>query len=136
MRNTIILSLAVLAGVIWVFYPPKGVPENQVTRKQADSIALPEFSAAAQTGQTYYLAKCAECHGQNGVGSDKGPPLIHRIYEPSHHGDEAFQRAAKLGVQSHHWGFGDMLPVQGITRAEVQNIVAYIRELQRANGIN
>lgn len=135
MRNTLILALAVLAGAIWLLYQPKDAPQDQVTRKQPASIALPELSPAAQTGQTYYQAKCAACHGQNGVGSDMGPPLIHRIYEPSHHGDEAFQRAAKQGVQSHHWQFGNMPPVQGITRAEVKNIVTYIREVQAANGI-
>ena len=135
MRNTLILSMAVLAGAIWFFYQPKEAPQDQVTRKQAATITLPEFSPAAQTGLIYYQAKCAECHGQNGVGSDKGPPLIHRIYEPNHHADEAFQRAAKLGVQSHHWQFGDMPAVEGITRAEVTNIVTYIREVQAANGI-
>ena len=58
------------------------------------------------------------------------------IYEPSHHGDEAFQRAAAVGVRGHHWPFGDMPPVEGVTRGDVTMIIAYIRELQRANGIN
>jgi hypothetical protein len=29
-----------------------------------------------------------------------------------------------------------MLPVEGLTRGDVKMITAYIRELQRANGIN
>jgi hypothetical protein len=40
-----------------------------------------------------------------------------------------------MGVQAHHWRFGNMPPVEGITRAEVATIITYIRELQRANGI-
>ncbi|MFT6451992.1 MAG: hypothetical protein ACJA06_001479 [Halocynthiibacter sp.] len=62
--------------------------------------------------------------------------MVHKIYEPNHHGDEAFQRAAAAGVRSHHWGFGNMPPVEGLTRGDVTMIVAYIRELQRSNGIN
>ena len=44
--------------------------------------------------------------------------------------------ATALGVRAHHWSFGNMPAVEGLTRADVKMIVAYIRELQRANGIN
>lgn len=96
-----------------------------------------KLGTEATVGRTIYDAKCARCHGQNGAGQDKvAPPLIHRIYEPSHHGDEAFQMAAKAGVRAHHWPFGNMPPVEGLTRGDVAMIVAYIREVQRANGID
>lgn len=74
----------------------------------------------------------ADATGQEGVA----PPLVHKIYEPSHHGDQAFFLAAKQGVRAHHWRFGDMPPVEGITDPEIERIVTYIRTLQRANGIN
>ena len=64
------------------------------------------------------------------------PPLVHVIYEPSHHGDRAFLLAAQNGVRGHHWPFGNMPPVEGITQADVMDIVAYIRRLQRENGID
>ena len=101
-------------------------------------VLLPEtLSQNAQIGQLGFEAKCAACHGLNAAGQDGvAPPLVHIIYEPSHHGDEAFQRAVAVGVRGHHWPFGDMPPVEGITRGDVTMIVAYIRELQRANGIN
>ncbi len=96
-----------------------------------------ELSATAKMGKRAFDVKCASCHGENAAGKDGiAPPLIHKIYEPSHHGDEAFQRAAKLGVRSHHWPFGDMPPVQGLTRADVEAVIAYIREVQQENGIN
>ena len=50
--------------------------------------------------------------------------------------DVAFVRAAKLGVRQHHWRFGNMPPVDGIKDQELASIIFYIRELQRANGIN
>ncbi|WP_299832118.1 cytochrome c [uncultured Roseobacter sp.] len=101
-------------------------------------VDLPEtLSTNAQVGKLAYEAKCAVCHGTNATGQDGvAPPLVHKIYEPSHHGDGAFLLAAKNGVRAHHWRFGNMPPVQGVTDGDVKMIVAYVRELQRANGIN
>lgn len=101
-------------------------------------VLLPEtLSQNAHIGKLGFEAKCAACHGLNAAGQDGvAPPLVHIIYEPSHHGDDAFHRAAAMGARGHHWPFGDMPPVEGITRGDVTMIVAYVRELQRANGIN
>ena len=65
----------------------------------------------------------------------KGPPLVHKYYHPGHHGDAAFFQAARNGVRSHHWRFGDMPPVKGLTDADIKAIVRYVRELQKENGI-
>jgi mono/diheme cytochrome c family protein len=102
------------------------------------SIVVPDqLSAQAQLGKTAFDAVCATCHGSNATGKmGFGPPLIHPIYEPNHHGDMAFQMAAQNGVQAHHWPFGNMPPQAGVTSGDVNAIVAYVRELQRANGIN
>ena len=99
---------------------------------------IPEtLSRNAQIGKLGFEAKCAIFHGVNAAGQDGvAPPLVHIIYEPSHHGDESFQRAIAMGVRGHHWPFGNMPPVEGVTRADVTMITACIRELQLANGIN
>ena len=104
---------------------------------EPDNIAVPDtFSAPGYFGQIAFERNCATCHGKNGAGgTGKAPPLIHPIYEPGHHPDAAFLRAVMMGVQAHHWGFGDMPPVEGITEKEVELIATYIREIQRANGI-
>ena len=86
-------------------------------------------------GKTLFNKNCASCHGNNLNGSDKGPPLAHKIYEPSHHGDAAFQLAVANGVRAHHWRFGDMLPVKGVTPDDVAHITAYVRLEQRKAGI-
>lgn len=101
------------------------------------SIELPdELSKVAQIGKLAFQSNCLACHGENAVGQ-KGvaPPLIHKIYEPSHHGDESFQRAISVGVRAHHWKFGNMPAIEGLTRGDVKAIIAYVRELQAANGI-
>lgn len=101
------------------------------------ALTMPEISGNAAIGQNIFESICAACHGVQGVGNaEAGPPLIHKIYEPSHHGDESFQRAVAHGVRAHHWRFGDMPPVEGLTRGDVAMVIDYIRAIQRANGIN
>ena len=102
------------------------------------SITMPSDLTTRQgQGQTAFEAKCSACHGPNATGrQDMGPPLIHKIYEPSHHGDGAFLRAVRQGVRGHHWTFGDMPPVDGLTNADVAAIVDFIRAVQRKNGID
>ena len=75
------------------------------------------------------------CHGENATGTEQGPPLVHKIYEPGHHADASFYRAVERGVRSHHWPFGNMPPIPGVSRKDVTRILAFVRELQRANGI-
>ena len=86
-------------------------------------------------GAQLFAENCARCHGDAGNGTQMGPPLVHRLYEPGHHPDFSFQRAVKSGVMSHHWEFGDMPPVAGLSEAEVTQIIAYVRDLQREGGI-
>ena len=97
----------------------------------------PEFEVPFELGlgQSLYQEKCGSCHGNWGDGSDQGPPLMHNLYVPSHHGDKAFYRAAMEGVRAHHWPFGDMPPVPGISKRAMDQIVPYVRWLQRENDI-
>ena len=103
----------------------------------AEVVVPAELSARARHGEIYYNAVCASCQGANAAGQDGiAPPFVHRIYEPSHHGDIAFILEARNEVRAHHWQFGDMPPVeQPLTDGELGVIVYYVREFQRANGI-
>ena len=100
-------------------------------------IKIPEsLSNEAIRGKKIFESNCIECHGKNAVGRKKvGPPLVHKIYEPSHHNDMTFYRAVAMGVRGHHWMFGNMPAVENVSRDEVSAIIAYIRELQRENNI-
>ncbi|MDQ2091842.1 c-type cytochrome [Marimonas arenosa] len=105
-----------------------------------EPIVTPRLPAAlserATMGKRAFEAKCQDCHGEHAAGrKGAAPPLVHRIYEPSHHADFAFVLAVRNGVRAHHWPFGDMPPVEGLTQADALAIAAYVRELQRANGI-
>ena len=124
---TTLVMVAIAAGAAWYWTQgntagqPVGGGQLAAAGAPLVQVSVPEaFSAQAQSGMTYFNAVCASCHGLNSAGSDGvGPPLVHKIYEPSHHGDLAMFNAVRNGA-----------------RAELGAIVAYVRELQRANGIN
>ena len=98
-------------------------------------VRVPELSAAAVTGKVAFDANCAKCHGKNAAGTDKGPPLVHKLYTPGHHSDRAFFKASQRGARRHHWPYGNMKPLPNVTDAQLTGIVKYVRELQVANGI-
>lgn len=95
---------------------------------------LPDDAAALQTGAELYQAKCAECHGTDLRGTDRGPSHLSEVYVPGHHGDAAFSLAVLRGVREHHWRFGDMLPVEGLDETDITAIVAYVRSVQEQEG--
>jgi mono/diheme cytochrome c family protein len=85
-------------------------------------------------GAALYAASCAECHGADLRGTENGPSHLSAVYQPSHHADGAFQLAVVRGSPAHHWDFGPMLPVAGLSSNDVEAIVAFVREQQRVQG--
>jgi mono/diheme cytochrome c family protein len=86
-------------------------------------------------GQELFQSNCAACHGPMAEGTSAGPPLVHEIYEPGHHSDDAFQVAVAQGSPQHHWDFGPMPAVGGLDQEDVADITAWVRERQRDEGI-
>jgi cytochrome c len=103
-------------------------PKNQ-------AVSSAPVPAEYAEGEALFNTYCARCHGPRAAGTDHGPTFISRIYEPNHHGDSAFQMAAMNGVRAHHWNFGDMPRVEGVNSREVDQIIRYVRWLQRQAGI-
>ena len=85
-------------------------------------------------GKTVYGAKCALCHGADLRGTSRGPSQLSKVYEPSHHADGAYRSAIANGVRAHHWKFGDMPGVAGMSDADVESVIAYIRSEQAKQG--
>ncbi len=105
---------------------------QETTAPRASSQPVPE---EYQAGEERFNGLCARCHGMAGRGTNMGPPLAHKIYEPSHHADFAFMRAAMQGVRAHHWKFGNMPKIAEATSDDVTKIILYVRWLQRQAGI-
>ena len=89
----------------------------------------------ADKGAALFASSCALCHGESGVGTQTGPPLVHQIYEPGHHSDDSFRNAMRNGVASHHWNFGNMPARPELSDGDIEDIIAYVRAIQREAGI-
>ncbi len=116
--------------------PPTPTAVPQVTGDAlASSSSASDLSERARAGESAFNANCSVCHGVGAVGTRSGPPLTDGVYHPGHHGDPSFRSAVRNGVPQHHWGFGDMASVPGVSADEVESIICYVREVQRANGL-
>ncbi len=133
-KYAVLAVLAVAtAGLVWRATGDGGA--NGASGAHVDVTVPEHLSPVAMAGKAVFDDNCAACHGANASGSDRGPPLVHDIYNPGHHADMAFVLAARQGVRAHHWQFGNMPPQPGVSQKEVETVVRYVRELQRANGI-
>lgn len=109
--------------------------EAGLRAKPPEEVVVPALSQRAERGKAAFEQFCSTCHGAKAAGSRKGPSLVHKIYEPAHHPDQTFLLAARNGVRAHHWQFGEMPPVPDVPDRQIDEIVSYVREIQRANGI-
>ena len=126
-KRSIVIAVAVL-GAGLLLYRALAPSAPVATGAALANVQVPDLSPGAQEGEKLFNRSCSSCHGTNAAGQDGiAPPLIH--------GDASFHLAAKNGVRAHHWSFGNMPPVEGVTDPELDSIVFYIRELQRANGV-
>ena len=125
-RRGFLGALAAAALVVVLLVWNSGpVPASDPLAGEGDAVA----------GEIAFNGTCAACHGPGAVGTDEGPTFLDPIYRPGHHADGAFLAAVRLGVHQHHWPFGDMPPQEGLTDQDINNIVAYVRQLQTEAGI-
>ncbi len=135
MRLIVVAAVAVVAVAVavWALWPDHHGGHPPAGNRPSSGLSL--SSTAGMPGEAVFNQKCAVCHGVQAVGSPQGPPLVHRYYEPGHHSDMAFLLAVRRGVRAHHWRFGNMPPVPGLSDTDVRAVIDYVRALQRANGI-
>lgn len=91
-------------------------------------------TSGGASGQALYAANCASCHGPDLRGTERGPSHFSQVYERSHHGDDSFRAAIANGSRAHHWKFGDMPPVEGLAKDDVDAIIAFVRSEQDERG--
>lgn len=126
---TMLAAVIIICTTAWLLWPVQAEFEPVAVKVPA------QLSKEARDGGRLFADKCQRCHGENASGTSKGPPLIHVIYVPSHHSDASFYRAAAQGVNQHHWPYGNMPPIAGLSQDAMGKIIRYVRELQRENGI-
>jgi mono/diheme cytochrome c family protein len=91
-------------------------------------------AGAPEAGQVLYGENCASCHGTDLRGTDKGPSHLSKVYEPGHHSDASFVNAIRNGSPEHHWDFGDMEPVEGLSDDDIEAIITFVRQKQEEEG--
>lgn len=135
--NTIRGAISVLLPVVAITAgcSPDAEPSAGEPGDVAATVLQAEIPPRFAAGEAAFDASCSVCHGTRALGTAQGPPLVHIIYEPSHHADVAFLFAVERGVRAHHWSFGDMPPLPDVSRQEIEEITAYIRHLQQLVGI-
>jgi mono/diheme cytochrome c family protein len=129
-RSVLRAGITALCG--WV---ASGCSEGEGEALARALAVLPPTPVEQQAGEAAFHAQCASCHGAKAGGTAQGPPLAHRVYEPSHHGDAAFRLAVRNGVAAHHWRFGNMPPQRQVTEQQLDSIIGYVRWIQRQVGI-
>jgi mono/diheme cytochrome c family protein len=116
------VGVVALAAIVAVLLTATRGSEDPPAAGSAEELAL---------GQQVFERSCATCHGEGLRGGLAGPPLVHEIYAPDHHPDSSIRAAVARGVQPHHWDFAAMPPIPNLSEADVEAVIAYIRDVQR-----
>lgn len=126
--------MALMMGVLVVLTTFTMWGKEKISIKASPKI--PVLSAQAQHGRDVINAKCSECHGVDGTGgSRKGPPILHSQYRREIFPDYQFKRAMFEGKREKNWRFGAMSPVEGLSEADADAVIAFVREIQDFNGV-
>lgn len=97
---------------------------------------IPMLTEQAKNGRVVMNAKCAECHGVDGTGgSRKGPPIMHAMYRDEVFPDFQFKRSVLEGKREKNWRFGAMPAMPEMSESDVDDIIAFVREVQFANNV-
>ncbi len=94
----------------------------------------PVYFASVEQGLVALAGECARCHGRLAEGTDRSPNLIHPDYGPRVRTDAQFRRAVREGMPA-RGGYGAMPPSPGVSKHRLERMIAFLRGLQRANGI-
>ncbi len=134
MKPIALASLAALAGIVLLLAACNSdgadAPAATATLESAST------PVAGLDGGTLFAQSCSTCHGVDLRGTDLGPPLLDRIYAPGHHSDAAFRLAVQQGVTAHHWRFGNMPKIEGLTDEQVGAIIEFVRAQQLEAGVH
>jgi mono/diheme cytochrome c family protein len=90
---------------------------------------------AFRHGERIFNTYCMSCHGRHGTGEGLGPPLLDTLYGGGRLPDEAIYNAVERGVNQRHWHYGAMPKNPRLGRADVAEIIPYLRWVQQRAGL-
>lgn len=83
-----------------------------------------------ERGASVYAAGCAQCHGGDSAGTERGPSLLDPAYGPEQFTDAAFVDTVRNGAEQRLWDSGPMAGIPGISDERVDAVIAFVREEQ------
>ncbi len=85
---------------------------------------------ALERGAAIYGANCAQCHGGELAGTERGPSLLDPIYGPEQLSDAEFADAVRNGVEQQVWEFGPMPGNPALTDEQIDALATFVRTRQ------
>lgn len=83
-----------------------------------------------ERGAATYRANCAQCHGGDLSGTDRGPSLLEPVYGPDQLTDAEFADAIRNGVDEQLWNFGPMPANGAIGDEQIAALIEFVRSEQ------
>jgi mono/diheme cytochrome c family protein len=94
------------------------------------TFGAPASAATAKDGEPVYTAHCKNCHGADGAGNPAIAKMMNVTMQPL--GSAAVQAKSDADLKAViSAGTGKMKPVSGLSAADADNVVAYLRTLKK-----
>ena len=100
-----------------------------------DQAAARTSSAMMEQGRTAFARHCASCHGRMAKGTSHGPGLLGKAFGASVMPDEAIRSAVLSGAPTENAAYCPMGASPKIAPGELDEIIGFLRELQRLRGM-
>lgn len=85
---------------------------------------------ALERGERIYAANCAQCHGGDLAGSERGPSLLLEVYGPAELADAEMADAIRNGVEQRLFEFGPMAGNGALRDEQIDAVVTFVRAEQ------
>lgn len=94
------------------------------------TLIAPAAAASAKDGATVFNARCKTCHGADGAGNPAIAKMFNVTMKPL--GSAAVQSQSDADLKKDiTMGVGKMKPVSGLSAADADNVIAYLRTLKK-----
>lgn len=93
-------------------------------------VLTPAVAASAKDGEAVYSMKCKACHGADGAGNPAIAKMMNVTMKPLGSAEVQAKSDADLKAMVTA-GTGKMKPISGISPADADNVVAYLRTLKK-----
>jgi mono/diheme cytochrome c family protein len=117
-------------GVVGVTGVVAGVVGTFVLSSMVSACGADGPQTALDRGAAVFSANCAQCHGGELEGTERGPSLLLPIYGPDQLTDSQFADAIRTGAEQQQWEFGPMPANGAITDEQIDAILAFVRDRQ------